>query len=65
MLSLVISWQLVVSTNFSGQYILAVAPVTSFFLLLGCKWISTKRKQSPTAQNEVSEKSIDADQGIV
>ncbi|KAI1842438.1 hypothetical protein JX266_011333 [Neoarthrinium moseri] len=34
-------------------YIPAVAPVISFFLVLGCKWISTKSKQAPEATEKV------------
>lgn len=38
------------------QYIPAVAPVISFILLLGCKWISTKSRQNPAVAKEGSEK---------
>lgn len=44
------------------QYIPAVAPVISVLLLLGCKWISTKSKQSPVTETVVNEKT-DAEQG--
>ncbi|KAI1183938.1 MFS general substrate transporter [Nemania serpens] len=37
-------------------YIPAVAPVISFILLLGCKWISTKSRQNPAVIEEGSEK---------
>ncbi|KAK6067519.1 hypothetical protein SCUP515_10121 [Seiridium cupressi] len=41
-------------------YIPAVVPVVAFFLLLGCKWISTKSKQTPAAAVEVGEKNANA-----
>ncbi|KAK9412991.1 putative Major facilitator superfamily (MFS) profile domain-containing protein [Seiridium unicorne] len=44
-------------------YIPAVAPVVAFFLLLGCKWISTKSKQTPAAAVEVGEKNANAERG--
>ncbi|KAF7905078.1 uncharacterized protein EAF01_005599 [Botrytis porri] len=36
-------------------YIPAAGPVISVFLLLGCKWISTKSKQSPAAVEKTNE----------
>ncbi|KAK7733716.1 hypothetical protein SLS53_008183 [Cytospora paraplurivora] len=45
-------------------YIPAVAPVISFLLLLGCKWISTKCKQDPAAATDVREKT-DSEQVVV
>ncbi|KAI1113353.1 major facilitator superfamily domain-containing protein [Nemania sp. NC0429] len=44
-------------------YIPAVAPVISFILLLGCKWISTKSRQNPTVSIEGSEKT-DAEKAV-
>ncbi|KAK0714466.1 major facilitator superfamily domain-containing protein [Apiosordaria backusii] len=41
-------------------YIPAVAPVLSFFLLLGCKWISVKSKQSATTARKEKD---DAEKG--
>jgi len=38
------------------QYIPAVAPALSFFLLLGCKWMSTKSKQKPATAEKAGEK---------
>ncbi|XXH01735.1 hypothetical protein Hte_008096 [Hypoxylon texense] len=46
------------------QYIPAVSPAISFLLLLGCKWISTKSKRSPVAENAVNEKT-DVEQGTI
>ncbi|KUI56677.1 Putative HC-toxin efflux carrier TOXA [Cytospora mali] len=45
-------------------YIPAVTPVISFLLLLGCKWISTKSKQSPATTTNVTEKT-DTELGAV
>ncbi|OTA84584.1 hypothetical protein M434DRAFT_16391 [Hypoxylon sp. CO27-5] len=45
-------------------YIPAVTPAISFLILLGCKWISTKSKQSPVAATGVGEKR-DAEQGVM
>ncbi|KAI2472648.1 MFS general substrate transporter [Annulohypoxylon bovei var. microspora] len=45
-------------------YIPAVTPVLTFLILLGCKWISTKSKQTPTTTTGSNEK-MDADQGSV
>ncbi|KAI0814421.1 MFS general substrate transporter [Xylaria sp. FL0064] len=39
-------------------YIPAVAPVISFILLLGCKWISTKSRQSSTDTEDAGEKTV-------
>ncbi|KAK9772824.1 putative Major facilitator superfamily (MFS) profile domain-containing protein [Seiridium cardinale] len=44
-------------------YIPAVAPVVAFFLLLGCKWISTKSKQTPAAAVELGEKNANVERG--
>lgn len=43
-------------------YIPAAGPVISFFILLGCKWISTKSKQSQ-ASVEVMDEKIDLEPG--
>ncbi|KAI0883798.1 MFS general substrate transporter [Annulohypoxylon maeteangense] len=37
-------------------YIPAVTPVLTFLILLGCKWISTKSKQTPTPATNSNEK---------
>jgi hypothetical protein len=42
------------------QYIPAAAPVFSFILLLGCKWISTKSKIAPTVTT-VTDGKVDQD----
>ncbi|ETS76587.1 hypothetical protein PFICI_11974 [Pestalotiopsis fici W106-1] len=44
-------------------YIPAAAPVISFFLILACKWISTKSKQSPAPKTELNEKAVDTEPG--
>lgn len=45
------------------QYLPAVAPAISFFILLGCKWISTKSKQSPNTEAAVENEKNDPEKG--
>ncbi|KAI6083461.1 MFS general substrate transporter [Hypoxylon rubiginosum] len=44
-------------------YLPAVAPAISFFILLGCKWISTKSKQSPNTEAAVENEKNDPEKG--